>query len=70
MKADWWETMSDEELEPPMSEEQLKVMDAFTGKGGMPPQFVAAMAGSGKLKILPMFMREKIKRLMEEQKED
>ena len=62
MKSDWWETLNDEELEPPMSEEQLKVklkvMDAFTGKGGVPPQLIAALAGSGKLP--PMFrMRDK-----------
>jgi hypothetical protein len=81
MKSDWWENMSDEELKPPMSEEQLKVMNAYAGKGGVgvQPQLIAALAGSGKITmtdppyrmhdkgdIMSVEMREKMKRLMED----
>ena len=61
MKSDWWETMGDDELNPPMSQEQIKVMDAFTGKRGVPPQLIAALAGSGKTKIL-LEMLERFKK--------
>ena len=61
MKADWWETTNDEELKPPMSEEQLKVMNAYAGKGGAPPHLIAALAGSGKTQMIdpPYRMHDK-----------